>query len=184
MPRLLYCLCLLFTLAQNAQAADWAVDSTKSSIGFSGTHAGSTFDGVFKDWSATIRFDPVDPASAQAVVVIKTASAETGNALYDSTLPGEDWFNNQAFGEAIFKAQSFTSIGDGTYRADGTLTIRDKTMPISFNFTLKIEGTTAKMTATHTLDRLSYGLGATSDPTADWVSREIKLTLSVTAQSQ
>lgn len=184
MIRPLFYLTLFFALVQNAQATEWSVDKAKSSIGFSGTHAGSTFDGVFTDWAATIRFDLADLASAQAVVVIKTNSAETGNALYDSTLPGEDWFNNQAFGEAIFKAQSFTSVADGTYRADGTLTIRDKTLPISLNFTLKIEGTTASMTATHSLERLSYGLGTTSDPTADWVSQEIKLTLSVTAQHQ
>lgn len=184
MTRLCFCLVLLFTFAQNLEAADWTVDSAKSQIGFIGTHAGSTFEGRFTNWTADIRFDPADLLSAQAVVVIKTASAETGNALYDSTLPGEDWFNTQVYGEAVFRAESFEALSDDTFRADGTLTIRDKTLPVSLDFSLKTEGTTAVMTATHTLDRLAYGLGATSDPAADWVSREIELTISVTALRQ
>jgi len=184
MIRLFSLIVFLIITAQNASANDWLVDTAKSRVAFAGAHAGSAFEGQFSEWSAEISFDPADLAAARVRVVINTASAATGNTLYDTTLPGEDWFNTAAFEMAVFTADSFTLTGEGTYRADGTLQIRDEVRPISLDFSLRITGDTATMTAAHTLDRLAYGLGATSDPTADWVSKDIQLTLAVTAQRQ
>lgn len=184
MIRLLSLIVILITAAQNLSASDWTVDTANSRIGFAGTHAGSIFEGQFSDWSANISFDPDDLTTARAQVVIKTASAATGNTLYDTTLPGEDWFHTVAHTVAIFTADSFTQTGEDTYRADGTLQIRGTVHPISLDFTLKITGDAATMTAAHTLDRLAYGLGATSDPAADWVSKDIRLTFAVAARRQ
>lgn len=44
--------------------------------------------------------------------------------------------------------------------AEGTLTIRDRTHPVTLPFTLEIEGDTARMQGATTLDRMRYDVGA------------------------
>lgn len=164
-----------------AHAEDWAVNSSTSTIGFAGTHAGSTFEGVFEDWSATIHFDPADLASADVRVVIKTGSAVTGNGLYDGTLPSEDWLNSKGFSDAVFTAATFESTGADTYTANGSLELKGKSFPLTLAFTLAVDGDTAHMTATHTLNRIDYGVGVSADADGAWVSKDITLNIDVKA---
>ena len=62
------------------------------------------------------------------------------------------------------------------------LTIKDKALPQTLVFTLKLEGASAEMTASHTIDRIAYDMGTASDADATWVSREIGLDIKVVAR--
>src|SRR5690606_29560639 len=92
-----------------AQPAAWTVDKAKSKVGFSGSYTGSTFNGTFGKWDATIRFDPADLAGSSAKVTFSTASAATGDSTKDSALAEEDWLNPQKFPDATFTSTSITS---------------------------------------------------------------------------
>jgi polyisoprenoid-binding protein YceI len=158
----------------------WTVDKTKSSIAFAGQHASRDFTGTFETWDATILFDPADLAHSSAKVTIATRSAKTGDETKDGPLAEEEWFNPAKFPSASFETSQIVAAGNG-YVATGTLTIKGKALPLTLPFTLDIKGQTAIMAATATIDRLAYDLGTLSDGTGTFVTREIALTINVTA---
>jgi polyisoprenoid-binding protein YceI len=165
------------------KALNWAVNPVQSSISFSGTHAGRTFTGTFKKWTATIRFDPLKLDEANATVRIELASAFTGDKTYDKTLPEADWFNVKSTPVATFQSQKFRSTAmPGKYIADGVLTLRNIKMPVSMPFTLAIAGDTATMISDVTLKRMAFNLGSDSDSKGDWVSLDIPVKLKVVAK--
>ncbi|MEM9724043.1 MAG: YceI family protein [Pseudomonadota bacterium] len=168
----------------------WRVAAEQSEIGFTGTHLGSEFTGVFERWRADIRFDPNDLAGSEVRVAIETASARTGDVQYDGALPEADWFDAAGHPEAVFVSQSFTKAdGDGQadgedYVASGELTIKGQAHPVELPFSLEIDGDAAVMRGALTLDRLALGLGLAADATAAWVGQEVVVSLTVTAARQ
>ena len=162
----------------------WVIDDTASTIRFSGTHTGNPFTGTFENWTAEIRFNPDTLEESSVRVDIDLASAKTGNALYDGTLPQGDWFNISEHPAGVFEASTFT-FADGDYQAEGSLTLRGVTEAVSFPFDLTISPDgTADMRAILTLDRTSFGIGIGPDATGAWVSKEIEIEISVQAQQR
>ncbi len=166
--------------AGSSWAMSWGVDKEASAITFSGVHAGAPFEGQFEDWTANIEFDPAAPGDAVVLVTIETASAKTGNSLYDGTLSGADWFNSGTFPQARFEAFGAEPDGSGNYVLNGKLTIRDHTVPVTVAF--QASDSKAQADSTVTLQRLEFGMGAESDPQGDWVSLEIPVTVTLVAQ--
>ncbi len=164
-----------------ASAAGYVVDYTASSIEFSGTHAGRVFEGVFEDWSADIDFDVDDLSASSVQVVIDADSAKTGNAMYDGTLPTQDWFSVKQYPDILFNSTAFTAMGDDTYEVTGDLMVKDVTTPFTFQFTLRPMDGPVQANAEMVIDRLDFNLGRGSDPDAQWVGREIKVSLHVEA---
>lgn len=166
-------------------AAPYKVDHSKSSITFSGIHAGNKFEGKFEKWDAEIEFDQNNLAASFIKTTFDPASAKTGNALYDGTLPQVDWFSVKDFAQAKFESKSISALENGGYKADGILTIRDKALPVRFDFTLSdLSQSPVIATATLKVDRLAYDIGKKSDPKAEWVSQNIDITLSIVAVKQ
>jgi len=175
---------LLFSLsAAPALAADYVVDYKNSKIEFSGTHAGNAFKGSFGTWTALIRFDPADLAGSSIVATFDPASAKTGNSMYDGTLPQADWFDVKNHPQATFASTAITAKEDGSgYTATGDLTLRGVTKAVSFDFTLSpLETAPVTAKASFTIDRLDFDIGKKSDASAEWVDREIVLSLDITA---
>lgn len=167
------------TLAPAAFAANYAVDAAKSQVGFSGTHAGSAFKGSFAKWQAKLSIDPKKLAESCIEATFDLASATTGNPMYDGTLPTVDWFDVKNHPQGRFVSTIIKANTDGTYTADGNLTLRGITQPTHFKFTLDDKGFTGKDTLV--LDRLAYGIGMKSDPKAEWVSKDIGVQMNVVA---
>ena len=182
--RLAFAPIALLLAASPALAAPpaWNVVPAASSITFSGTHAGSAFSGKFGQWSAAIAFDPADLAHSSARVSIATATGKTGDGFRDAALEESEWFDPAKFPRATFTTTKISASGPGRYVADGVLTIKGKAVPVKLPFTLKIAGATATMNGTVVIDRLAFGMGATADATGAWVSKQIKLTIAVTAK--
>lgn len=176
--------CMVSAITHSTFATTWIVDHGVSTVQFSGTHAGNPFMGTFDSWTAEIRHDPITPSASSAVVIFDIGSAKTGNGLYDGTLIGEDWFNIERFPQATFRSTGFIPRQDGMLEAAGMLEIKGKALPMTLIFDLKIDGDTARMTARHAIDRLSWGLGAVSDPEATWVSRTIVIDISLVAHRE
>lgn len=167
--------------AAQAVAPQWVIDQKASSIAFSGVHAGNKFAGTFKSWSGDIRFDPARLPASKAVILVQTASAFTGNRTYDGTLPDQEWLNPKAFPNARFETTAIRSLGANRYEADGRLTIKKTTLVIKLPFTLSIANNVATMKGTAMVDRLALDIGKGSDPSAEWVSKQIKVDITVRA---
>ena len=168
-------------IASASFATDWKVDYSKSEVRFGGTHAGNEFTGIFEKWQADINFDASNLSASKVKVTLDPATAKTGNGLYDGTLKGEDWFKVDTFKTAVFEAVTFAHTGGNAYTAEGTLQIRDKTLPLTLVFTLDTNGNIAEMNASHSIDRIAYDLGVQSDADAAWVSKNIELKIKVVA---
>jgi cytochrome b561 len=165
-----------------AHAAEYTIDKSQSSIAFSGTHAGKPFKGSFGTWDAIIVFDAANLTASSVKVTIDTASAKTGDAMYDGTLPTADWFDVKNHPQATFISDSITKKVDGAYTAKGQLTIRGKAVPVVFDFTLSdLAAPPVKTSFTLTLDRLAHDIGVKSDAKAEWVSKEIPITVTLAA---
>lgn len=175
---------LALIAASPAMAAPtaWTVVPASSSITFTGTQSGTPFTGKFGQWVAQIVFDPADLPHSSARVVIATATGKTGDGMKDASLDQEEWFDTAHFPRATFATTKISAAGPGRYVADGVLTIKGKAVPVKLPFTLKIAGNVATMNGAVAVDRLAFGMGAKSDPSGQWVSKQIGLTIAVTAK--
>jgi len=176
---------LVFAPAAAESATQWNLLHDKSSITFHPRQMGQSFDGAFDVFAASILFDEADLANSKVKVTIQTGSAHTGAADRDENLKGEAWLNVAAFPEAVFTAETFRKTGEAGFEADGTLTVRNVSLPVTLPFTLKVETEGQKKTATMdahlTLDRSKLGLG-----TGDWadtsiIANEVPVDIHVTA---
>ncbi|MCH2038361.1 MAG: YceI family protein [Rickettsiales bacterium] len=159
------------------------VDYPASYVRFTGTHAGNQFEGAFSEWQADIHFNPdgLDESHINATFITKTAL--TGNSLYDGTLPQEDWLNVTAYPEALFRSTQITYLQDNNYRIEGDLTIRNVTHPISFEAQISdLIVMPVQVDATFAIDRIRFEMGLASDKNADWVSKDITISLRLKAQ--
>lgn len=170
---------LALPLSLPAVAADWTVDPARSSLAFVATQNGAPVTGQFTDWSAAIAFDPADLSAARIEARVRTASARTGQAQIDGTLPGAAWFNAAAVPEAVFTASSIRETGSNAYEATGELAIRGAALPLVLPFTLEIDGDTARARAEVVVGRLSYGIGA--DIPSSTVADDVRVVLDLVA---
>lgn len=180
-------LSLVFALSVPSigHTAPYVVDYGKSTAGFAGTHADNEFKGTFKEWSATIDFDADNLTASTIEAEFVLGSASTGNAMYDGTLPQKDWFNSKEYPKGIFKSRTITHKSSDTYHIVGDLTLRNITQPVEFDFTLSdLAASPVIVKASFPIDRLTFEIGKKSDATAEWVSKDITITLHLTAQKQ
>lgn len=175
---------LAFPAAAQTATKQWVVDPAKSEIAFTARNAGHEFSGIFKDWTADIRFNPRRLALSSVVVTIETGSVATGNNTYDGTLPAEGWFDTKTFPQAVFKASKFRNFAPeepNRYEATGTLRIKGIVQPLVLPFTLSIKGREAVMEGEVVVDRLAFEVGKGADPTGEWVEKDVKVHVKVRA---
>jgi polyisoprenoid-binding protein YceI len=172
---------LTTVLATPAMAADWTVDMEKSRLTFSGSQTGGkTFEGEFETFDAAIRFDPDDLASAMAHVEVDLSSASTHDKQRDAMIGSAVWLDAKS-GPAVFDATSFEKQADGSYVAEGTLTLKGKAQPVSLPFTLDIQGDTAHATGSTVLHRADFGLGGKQYADGKYVGLDVTVNIDITA---
>lgn len=148
------------------------VNASNSEVGFSGEHVGMVFKGIFKKWNAELTLPPAE--SPKIIAIFEVASASTGDSTYDSTLPEGDWFDVDNHPQGKFESTEVVSTGKG-YAVKGNLTLRGISKPVSF----MLLRTGKKLESTFDINRLDYKIGFESDPKAEWVSPNIKMSLSL-----
>jgi polyisoprenoid-binding protein YceI len=137
----------------------WIVDKNTSALRFTSSMAGESFSGAFRRWDADIRFDPANLPASSVTATIDVGSAATGNPDRDQALPTDTFLDAPAFPKATFVARHFTALGGGRYQADGVLTLRGISKPLSLPFTLAVQGALAKMAGQVAINRLAFGVG-------------------------
>lgn len=179
---------LAFFVSGPAMAAPstWQIVPAKSTITFTATEQGGSFEGKFPSFSGEIVFDENDLAASHAKILIDTGSVVTGSPDRDTELPKAEWFNSGVFPKAQFETTAFRKDGTG-FVADGKLTIRNKERPVSLPFTLTVtkdekSGTrTAVATGGLTLNRLDYDVGTGQWKDTSSVGGDVGVKISITA---
>ena len=184
MNRILPLLILALAAPAAAFAAppQWTVDDPASSLKFSSSLGGEAFSGVFRRWSADIRFDPADLAHSSVAVTVGVASANTANSDRDQALPTPAFFDAVRFPRATFVARSFTAAGPSRYLASGVLTLRGVSRPLTLPFTLVISGGTAKMSGQVAINRLAFGVGQNEWKATTTLPAAVQLSIALTAR--
>lgn len=170
------------TEATVSSPSAWQVNKSASTLGFSVDWSGRTLAGRFSDWRADIVFDPEALDKSRVTVSIGMASAATGESEVDSSLPSEDWFGSASHPRATFTATKFTHLGGQRYSASGTLTLRGRSRPVALTFTLQIDGDTARMTGSASIDRLAFGVGQGEWASTTEVGSTVTVNVKLTAQ--
>jgi len=147
--------------AAPAFAADY-VQASGSSLVFASKYDGEVFTGKFSSFTTTLSFDPAKLATSKLDVVIPLTGASTGNGDRDSTLSGADFFNVAKFAQARYTATKFRSLGGNQYAADGSLSLRGVSKPVTLTFTWT-PGAQPVLNGKATVKRLDFGVGG-----GDW----------------
>ncbi|MGO4223091.1 YceI family protein [Lysobacter sp. TAF61] len=148
-------------LAAPAFAADY-VQAAGSSLTFASKYEGEVFTGRFSTFATNFSFDPQALATAKLDVTIQLASASTANTDRDDALKGNDFFASGKFPQARYTATKFRSLGGNQYAADGSLSLRGISKPVTLTFTWT-PGAKPVLTGKATIKRLDFGVGG-----GDW----------------
>jgi cytochrome b561/polyisoprenoid-binding protein YceI len=143
------------TAALAEVSSEWQVQSGTLQIAVQ--QFGAEVTGEFADWTAEIAFseEPTDGKQGTVAVTINIGTLTLGSVT-DQAL-GADYLNATAFPTATYTADLLPA--DTGYLAKGTLTINGHAIPIDLPFELALEGDTANMTGTVSLDRRAFHVG-------------------------
>lgn len=113
-------------------ATSYKIDTSHSALLFSIQHLGlgNTW-GRFNAFDGTIVYDPSKLEASSVSVTAKIASVDTDNKKRDDHLRNTDVFDAGTYPEMKFEGKGFKSLGDKKYEVKGTLTIRDKSLPLT-----------------------------------------------------
>ncbi|MEP1933712.1 MAG: YceI family protein, partial [Roseibium sp.] len=173
-------------VSQNATALEvvqsqWVVQD--GTIEFSVVQFGSSVAGSFANWTAEIGFDEtIEEGPAGSVnVTIAIASLTLGSVTAQAL--GPDFFNSEEFPTARFEADILTS--SETNVAEGTLTIKDRAIPVTLYFDLAVADGTAEMSGKLKLDRRDFGIGDNMpDETSLGFAVEVTVALTATNSTE
>ncbi|MEH7826730.1 cytochrome b/b6 domain-containing protein [Gemmobacter denitrificans] len=158
-------------------AGGWQVLS--GSLGFTVKQMGADVQGNLPDWKAEITFDetPVDGRHGKVRVEINTATLTLGSVTDQAK--GAEFFDTATHPTALFEADILPAASG--YEAQGTLTLRGKAEAVTLPFTLDLQGDTARMTGSTTLDRRAFGMGASYGDESS-VGFAVQVSVDLTAQ--
>jgi len=162
-------------LAAASAAADvWQGDQNAGSLQFVATQAGAKFIGGFRTFTVRFDFEPAGTAGGSLDVTVELDSADTADAERDEILKGAEFFQSDRHPQARFHASRFRREGE-RWRADGELTLRGITQPVSVLFTVDGQPRQLGMKGTATLRRLDFGVGQGEWATTEWIGDEVEV---------
>lgn len=180
---ILFCfLLLMLPLSALAAVPTWQIVPDQSKLTFTATQNNAPVTGQFKKFTGEIHFDPDQLDASTVKITVDTTSISDPYNQLSETLSGPDWFNVKIYPQAIFTASKFVKTGDKTYQANGTLSIRDKTLPIVLNFTQEeYTPTEARIKGNTTIKRTAFGIGQGEWADTKTVKDEVQIDFEVTA---
>ncbi len=158
-------------------AADYA-QAPGSTLAFATQYQGEVFVGRLPSFSTRLSFDPRKPAAAKLDVTIALAGVSIANDEGDEALRGPDFFKVGTFPQARFTATGFRSLGGNQYAADGTLSLRGASKPVTLTFDWT-PGARPVLTGKATVRRLDFGVGGGDWADTDLIPNEVAVSTRV-----
>jgi polyisoprenoid-binding protein YceI len=164
---------LALALPCAALAADYAVQPA-STLGFTGSFQGTSFDGSFRQWQAVISYDLAQLAQSKFDVSVSMSSVAVSDKDQQGALPGKDFFDVAQYPAAHFVSTGFRNVG-GKVVADGQLTLRGVTRPVSLAVDFKPQGRNATLDVSGTLKRLDFNVGGGDYADTSVIGADVKV---------
>lgn len=135
------------------------VDPAGSQIHFTSRQMGVPVDGSFRQFDASLVFDPDAPAAAKGQLRIKLSSIDTGLREVDDEVVGEQWLDVKRHPEALFELRQIQPQGAGRFQLSGVLNLKGVSQPLLLNAVLKASGRQAVMDGSFVIKRMDFGIG-------------------------
>jgi len=168
-------------IAPASAAQSWKVDAAKSKLGFTVSWGGQPFTGMFRSWTADIDFDPNDLAHSRATVNVNVGSEASDDSETDGGVKGAEGFAVSQFPTAVFKVSGFTHKSGDAYAAQGTLSLKGMSRPVTLPFTLTLSGNTAHVVGKAQVMRTDFHVGTGEWEKPDPVAHEVTVNVDLTA---
>ena len=153
--------------------SDWTVQD--GALNITVIQMGSEVTGSFADWTADISYETTAGNPKGEVTVTVSIPSLTLGSVTDQAM-GAEYFNAESHPTATFTAQI---VEEDAHIAQGTLTIKDQSVPVEMPFDLTIEDDTAKADGGLTVDRRAFGIGGDATDSLG-ASVDIRFTLTAT----
>ncbi|WP_421785916.1 YceI family protein [Hyphobacterium sp.] len=115
-------------------SGEWRLDPLHTSVTWRSRHFGlAWYTARFDTIDASLTFDPERPMETRLNAIIEASSVSTGNREFDATLRGRNWFSAERHPQIIFEATDIRTTGELTGVAEGLLTIRGETRPVTMD---------------------------------------------------
>lgn len=112
----------------------YILDKDHAALLFKINHLGfSTFIGRFKDFEASLDFDPENIAESGLEVIVNMSSLDVNLPEFEQELLGPDWFDSATYPQAIYRTNSCTTTGENTFSCVGDFTLHGTTAPLTLN---------------------------------------------------
>jgi len=149
-----------------ASAETYGLEKTHGDLLFAISHAGFTEKhGTFRDFDATLQYDPEHVDKSQVTVTVKTDSIDTGLARRDNDLKGTQFLDVAKYPDMAFASTRVVPGPAGTLVIEGELTLHGTTRPLTLNARLNKSAPnpfdkkpTLGFSATGLLKRSDYGI--------------------------
>jgi polyisoprenoid-binding protein YceI len=124
-----------FSLAAVAAPETYVIDSSHTAARFEYSHFGySTQQSRFDGTSGKIVLDRA-AKTGSVDVVIDAKSVNTGVALFNNHIQGEDFLDTAKFPTITYKSSKLNFAGDKLASVDGNLTVKGVTKPVTLTVT-------------------------------------------------
>ena len=167
------CLIAALLSCAPALAADYQVEKG-STLSFTGTFQGESFEGYFGRFEAQIRYDSTNIESSLFDVTVDLASVSTGDADRDATLPDKEFFNVGEFPNAHFVTRQFRRSGDQVI-AEGNLTIKGISKPVDLVVAFESRDAGGTMDISTRLNRLDFDIGSGEYADTSTIGNEVTI---------
>lgn len=165
-----------------ASQTPWAVDYAKSELSFTATQNDAPVTSSFKKFTCDIVFDPENLAASKIKVIVDMSSVHSEYEDLITTLKSTDWFGVDQFSTATFQSITIRHKVNNHYSAQGRLTIRDKSKPVTLEFTMeKYTSTQAQAKGHFNIKRIDFGVGQGEWASTDDISNDVMVNFIIQA---
>ncbi len=155
----------------------------KSQIRFAFRQMNVPVEGRFREFDATVQFDPAKPEATRAAFEVDLASIDLGSAEGETEARRKPWLFVESFPKARFVAASVRATGPGRFQATGPLTIKGVTQDITAAFSVTDAGGLRTVEGQFPLRRLQFRIGdgpwSDTDTVADEVTVRFRFAIAV-----
>jgi polyisoprenoid-binding protein YceI len=146
-------------LSTNSYAANLVVDTSKSSVQIIFKQMNVPVPAQFKKFNANIDYNSAKPESSKASVEIDASSLNLPAPEYNAEVLKKEWFNAAQFPKASFVSTAMKVSSPGKLDVSGNLTIKGKTIAISFPLLIKTAGKSISFEGSLPIKRLAFNIG-------------------------
>jgi polyisoprenoid-binding protein YceI len=146
-----------------------------SKVGFVIKNLGISVDGSLTGIAGTVKFNPKELDKAAFDVTVDASTINTKNDMRDKHLKKDDYFNADKFKTIRLVSNKITAKGGNNYTFSGVLTIRDKSLNVTFDFIAVPEAGGYRYTSAFNIDRRKFGVGGKSMTLSDIVKVQLNV---------